>query len=201
MKEFRRTLGVVRAIFRARTRRTRGLDVGSGVRFLGKPQITLTPNSTVRIGARTTIVSDSRHTALGVQHEVVLRTLLPNSTIRIGADVGMSGASLCAAHSIEIGDGVLLGANVIVTDTDFHPTISTSRRYAPIPTPRKSDRVVIEENVFVGANAIILKGVRIGRNSVVGAGSIVTSDVPSNTIVAGNPARSVGKVEAIRDDK
>ncbi|WP_374710850.1 DapH/DapD/GlmU-related protein [Rhodococcus sp. USK10] len=113
----------------------------------------------------------------------------------------MSGASLCAAYRIVIGDGVLLGANVIIADTDFHPTHGDLRRYAPIPKPQPSDCVTIEENVFVGANAIILKGVQVGRNSVIGAGSIVTRDVPRNTIVAGNPARPVGTVEASRDDK
>jgi len=51
--------------------------------------------------------------------------------------------------------------------------------------------VILEDNVWVGANAIILKGVRIGKNSVIGAGSVVTKDVPSNVVVAGNPAKIV----------
>jgi acetyltransferase-like isoleucine patch superfamily enzyme len=60
----------------------------------------------------------------------------------------------------------------------------------------QASEVLIQDNVFIGAGAFILKGVTIGANSVVGAGAVVTSSVPANTIVAGNPARVVGHVRA-----
>ncbi|MBJ7289900.1 acyltransferase [Williamsia sp.] len=127
-------------------------------------------------------------------HPVVIRTLLAGAAIRIGNDVGLSGTSICSASSIIIGDRVLVGADVIICDTDFHPIDSSSRRYSPIPTPESGDAVVIESDVFLGARSVVLKGVTIGASSVVGAGSVVTKSVEPYSIVAGNPAKVIGRI-------
>lgn len=104
----------------------------------------------------------------------------------------MSGCTICAAQRVTIGDGCLLGADVFIADTDFHPVEPEDRR-------RRTDGVrmapvEIGDNVFIGARAMVLKGVRIGDNAVVGAGSVVTTDVPANAIAAGVPAHVVGWV-------
>jgi acetyltransferase-like isoleucine patch superfamily enzyme len=169
-----------------------GVTVGEGVVCHGLPIVGAARNSHIRIGSGTVLTSTSRKTALGVSRRVIMRTLLPGASIVIGTDVGMSGAVLCAAISIRIGDRCLLGADVSIVDTDFHPIdLQSGRRYAPIPRPAASDAVVIEEDVFIGSGAIVLKGVRIGRGSVVGAHSVVTANVPPDVVVAGNPARIV----------
>ncbi|RZS58197.1 transferase family hexapeptide repeat protein [Sphaerotilus mobilis] len=163
----------------------------AGVRFYGMPVISLVPGSFIELGPRVVLCSHPRYTALGVARPVVLRTLAPNASIRVGADVGISGGVICAAISVDIGDRCLLGADVQITDTDFHPLAAEGRRFEKRQEFITSEAVVIEENVFLGAGVRVLKGVRIGRNTVVGAGSVVTRDLPSDVVAAGVPARVI----------
>jgi acetyltransferase-like isoleucine patch superfamily enzyme len=84
-----------------------------------------------------------------------------------------------------------VGANSVIVDTDFHP-ISPEDRILN-PNEGKTADVIIEDDVFIGMNCLILKGVTIGRGSLIGAGSVVIKDVPPGMIVAGNPAEPVRK--------
>ena len=172
--------------------RRKGVQVASSARFFGTPIVSLEKSSSITIGERCSLASDSKYTALGVNHPIILRTLRPNAAISIGSDTGISGASICAGVEVLIGARCLIGANVIITDTDFHPVDPTDRRYSSGERGIAAKPVIIEDNVFIGANAIVLKGVRIGQNSVVGAGSTVTRNVPPNSVVAGNPAHAIG---------
>lgn len=172
-----------------------GVRLSPGVRFRGSPMITLARGATLTIGDRTLVVSHAPSTPLGLAHPAAIRAEHPGAEIVIGADVGMSGGTICAVHRIEIGDGTLLGADVRIVDTDFHPLDSASRRYAPIPEPQQRDAVRIGRNVFLGTRAIVLKGVEIGDNTVVGAGSVVSSSLPPNTVCAGNPAVVLRTIE------
>jgi acetyltransferase-like isoleucine patch superfamily enzyme len=113
--------------------------------------------------------------------------------ITIGDDVGMSGASVCAAVSVSIGHRVMLGSGAIVADTDFHATGVAERRYLPA-SEASSAAVTIEDDVFLGANSIVLKGVTIGHGSVIGAGSVVSRDIPPGVVAAGNPCRPLHQV-------
>lgn len=171
--------------------RITGVKVGMKVIFLGTPIFSIYPASQISIGERCVLCSRSDMTDLGVNHPVVLRTLRTGASIVIGADTGMSGGSICAAVQVEIGKECLLGANVTISDTDFHPILPNERRYNTDPQDIAAAPVTIGDNVFIGTGAIILKGVRIGNNSVIGAGSVVTKDVPDNAIVAGNPAKLI----------
>lgn len=92
-----------------------------------------------------------------------------------------------------IGSNVLLGSGVRIFDTDFH-SISANDRKKGILDCIKTAPVKIEDNVFIGTDTIILKGVTIGPNSVIGAGGVVTTNVPSNEIWAGNPAHKLKEV-------
>ena len=109
----------------------------------------------------------------------------------IGNDVGLSGCSITAVDRITIGDRVLVGAGVLIIDTDAHP-LSPEGRAAQ--QPAIAIPIEIGNDVFIGARAIILKGVKIGTGAVVGAGAVVTKNVPSRSIVGGNPAKIVGQV-------
>ena len=162
------------------------------MRFHGRPLVDVCPGSRVVIGREAVLTSSSRHTALGVSHPVVLRTLHPGALIELGESVGISGGSICAAVLVSIGDGTLLGADVTIADTDFHPIRHAQHRHAPLPEPRPEDAVVIGSNVFIGTRAIVLKGSRIGDDAVVGAGAVVSGEVAAGSIVAGNPARPIG---------
>lgn len=104
----------------------------------------------------------------------------------------MTGGSLIAAEKVVIGDDVNVGANTVIMDTDFHPLDAEARRLDSVPA--ETDPILIEDDVFIGVNCLILKGVTLGKGSVIGAGSVVTKDVPPNAIVAGNPTRLIGKV-------
>jgi acetyltransferase-like isoleucine patch superfamily enzyme len=174
--------------------RAHGVSVGSEVQFLGRPIVSLAPDSAITIASRALLISRPSRTALGVSSPVILRTLLPGASIQIGEDTGLSGAAICAARSVFIGARVLLGADVIITDTDFHPVDQVPRRHGATPAPGPGDSVVIEDDVFVGARSIILRGVRVGHGSVVGAGSVLTRDVAPQTVVAGSPARYIRDV-------
>ncbi|MBS0446509.1 MAG: acyltransferase [Proteobacteria bacterium] len=164
-----------------------GVETRGAVRCYGLPIIDRCAGSEISIGARVALCSVSRYTALGVSRPVILRTLRAGAAIVIGDDVGLSGTVICAATSVAIGDRCMFGADVTLFDTDFHAVDRVDRRYLP-ESCASTRAIVIEDDVFIGAGATILKGVRIGRGSVVGAHAVVSSDVEPSTVVAGNPA-------------
>ena len=172
-----------------------GVHIARGARVIGLPIFSLKAGGAIRIGRGVVLCSRSRETALGVHHAVVMRTLAPGAEIEIGEDTGISGGAICAQRSVRIGRNCLFGANVLVCDTDFHAIAPEGRRRQRDPAHIGCAPVVIEDDVFLGAGAIILKGVRVGAGSIVGAGAVVTRDVPARSIVAGNPARVVASVD------
>lgn len=93
-------------------------------------------------------------------------------------------------NEVRIGDHVMIGPAVQIY-TAAHDLVAESRNQGwEVAKP-----IVIEENVWIGGGAILLPGVTIGRNAVVGAGAVVTRSVPANTVVAGNPARVIREIE------
>ena len=169
-----------------------GVKWGQGWHFAGRPLIRKAPGSHISAGQRLSLASRSSASSLGVNHPVVFTTHTPDSFIRIGDDVGMSGATLCSRVGITIGNRVLIGANVMIIDSNEHPLEPENRRYSQEGI--QAAPIVIEDDVFIGTGAIILKGVTIGQGSVVGAGSVVIRDVPPYSVVAGNPARVVKRL-------
>lgn len=172
----------------------RGLHWGKRWRVFGMPIIQRCRGSSIVLGDDLSLRSWPASNPLAPNHPVVLATRTRGAVIRVGNDCGFTGATLVAAERIEIGNHVLLGANVTITDTDFHPIDPAERRVA-INNGRHKP-VVLEDDVFVGMGSIILKGVTLGRASVVGAGSVVTGDVPPRVLVAGNPARIIRNLQA-----
>lgn len=172
-----------------------GIAVGGGLIVYGRPLIKRHPSSSISIGARVVLCSDSRYTALALSQVVKISTIRPGAVIEIGDDVGISGACVIAAQSIFIGEQVLMGANVLIVDTDFHTIDPVRRRFNDAPNQIGCAQVRIETNVFIGTRATVLKGVTIGRDSVVAAGAVVVSGTyPDGCVLAGNPARVIGSV-------
>lgn len=132
--------------------------------------------------------------SIGLIQPCVFNIAIDGSSISIGNNVGISGATINAASSIVIEDHVAIGSGCLITDTDSHP-IEYSARIADDNTKTKSAPIVIEEGVFIGARSIIMKGVKIGRHSVIGAGSVVTKSIPANCIACGNPAKVIKSLE------
>ncbi|MCW2903803.1 MAG: hypothetical protein JWO67_6068 [Streptosporangiaceae bacterium] len=176
---------------------TSGVRTGANVQALGRPLIGLVPGSHITLGERVVLVSRTPWTALGVARPVILRTLRPGAVIRIGSDSGLSGATVCAATNIDIGARVLVGADVLIADTDFHPVDVLPRRAAPERASAAAP-VRIGDDVFLGARTIVLKGVEIGAGTVVGAGSVVSASLPEGVVAAGNPCRVLRPVKGTR---
>jgi serine acetyltransferase len=125
-----------------------------------------------------------------VQSPILLQPREKDSVLSIGdATLIMNGCEIIACQSIRIGSGCLIGAGTVIYDSDFHTLDPARRREAGKAVP-----VVIEDNVWIGRGATILKGVRISRDAVIGARCVVTKDVTAGQIVAGNPMRAVGSV-------
>lgn len=114
--------------------------------------------------------------------------------LTIGDNVGMSSPVIWAKQSITIGNGVTIGANAVILDSDCH---SLNYKDRGTPDDMKNTKilpVVIEDDVLIGTGAYILKGVTIGARSVIGAGSVVTKDIPSDCIAAGNPCKVLKRI-------
>ena len=144
------------------------------------------------IGANCTL--DGVHFALGQQ-----------ARVRIGDFCYFTNAVLLCEQELRIGSYVVIGWNATVADTDFHPLEPAERvadaiACSPLgkgrPRPEISRRpVIIEDDVWIGPNAAVLKGVRIGAGAFVEAGSLVTRDVPPRARVLGNPAQVIGRMD------
>ena len=121
----------------------------------------------------------------------------PKAVITIGNNVGMSSPCMRIQMKLTIGNHVNIGGNCIILDTDGHQIDYLARRHerdADPNNPRtiiQSAPITIEDDVWIGANCIIMKGVTIGARSVIGAGSVVTKSIPADYIAAGNPCRVV----------
>ena len=100
------------------------------------------------------------------------------------------GVRISAATKISLGASCMLAQGVFITDSDWHGVYDRSQ---PVGNTLP---VRIEENVWIGDSAIVCKGVKIGKNSIIGAGSVVTRDIPENVIAAGNPAVVVKNLAA-----
>lgn len=166
-----------------------GLKWSRGCRLYGLPIIQKHRGSTLRFGARLELRSTARSNPLGANRPCILTTRRHGAELTIGNDFGMTGGSIVCDLKITIGDRVWVGANSVIMDTDFHPLDPQRRQEKPLDGAAAP--VVIEDDVFIGMHALILKGVTLGKGCVIGAGSVVTRDVPSGVLAAGNPARIV----------
>ncbi|MCS4086107.1 acetyltransferase-like isoleucine patch superfamily enzyme [Salinibacter ruber] len=166
-----------------------GIEWGADWKIFGRPIIQRHRGSRIALGDGLYLRSWPRSNPLSPNHPVVLSTRNADASIDIGDDCGFTGTILVAGNRIEIGDRVQVGGNASIVDTDFHPLVPEVRWEnfnAGATAP-----IVIEDDVFVGMEALILKNVTVGEGAVVGAGSVVTQDVPPRTVVAGNPATVV----------
>jgi acetyltransferase-like isoleucine patch superfamily enzyme len=124
--------------------------------------------------------------------DTVLRLIVyKNAQLLIGDNVGISNSTILCTNSIKIGNNVLIGGSCKIWDSDFHPLDFNLRRITL--DGAKKVPIVIGNDVFIGGSSIILKGVTIGDRAIIGAGSVITKDIPPDEIWAGNPARFIRK--------
>jgi acetyltransferase-like isoleucine patch superfamily enzyme len=169
------------------------VPVGAGARWYGLMQVRRHPSAQIQLGARCVFRSVRSANPLLRAGPVGLYAN-KGSRIIIGTDCGFSGATLVAQQHIELGQRVLVGANVLICDGDHHP-LAADLRASGAPGP--SAPVVIGDDVWLGMNVVVIKGVRIGAGAVIAANAVVCADIPAGAIAAGVPARVVGHVGAM----
>jgi len=170
-----------------------GVKFGKNLRMRSLPICRKHRQATIEIGEDVIVNNKICENLAGITHRSVLAAVSPDATLKIGNHVGMSGVILYCTKMITVGDYVNLGAGVRVYDTDFHPVGFAPRRLNDTSMICSSP-VTICDDVWVGANAIILKGVTIGPRSVIAAGSVVAKDVPQDVIAAGVPAKIIRSI-------
>lgn len=160
-----------------------------GVVYNGFAVIFAFRGSEIKIGRGTSINSSPLSNLLGLYQRVII-VARNGGKIKIGENCGISGSTIYAMSSIEIGNETLIGANCKIIDNDFHP-LEAEKRRENRPEDIRKRPVKIGEKCFIGANCLILKGVTLGDNCIVGAGSVVSGSFPSNSVIAGNPAKLI----------
>lgn len=174
---------------------------GKGLLLDGVPVIFNKRGADIVIGDNVTIKSSFLSNLVGLYGRTIIVTRKPGAYIHIGNNVGISGATIYARKGIEIGDNTAIGGNVKILDNDFHP-IEVEERNRLLMDPNGGDsdlvparEIKIGKNCFIGCNSIILKGTVLGDGCVVGAGAVVAGRFESNSVIAGNPAKVIRKLE------
>ncbi|WP_158847905.1 acyltransferase [Algibacter sp. L1A34] len=170
-----------------------GVKFSKHLSINGFMKVFVTRRGQVTIGKKLLINSGHNHNIIGRQQKTIFWV---EGKLIIGNNVGMSSVAIICNHDIEIGNDVTIGGNTVIYDTDFHSLDSTIRiDKSKDKTNAKKGKVTIKNRVFIGAHSTILKGVTIGENSIIGACSVITKDIPANEIWAGNPAKFIKRVK------
>jgi acetyltransferase-like isoleucine patch superfamily enzyme len=126
---------------------------------------------------------------------ILIQPRVKEAVIHIGEATNiMNGTEIFARQSVRLGKRCLVGARTVILDSDFHGLDPQQRGSVGVSKP-----VEIQDNVWIGMGVMILKGVTIGRDAVIGASCVVTRDVPAGAIVVGNPMRIAGSVYERQD--
>lgn len=163
------------------------IDVGKNCTILGK--FALIGPGKIFIGNNFMMTSGEHINPISANLQGSFFTDCPSAKITIGNNVGMSSTRMWIHDSLTIGDNVKIGGGVLLIDTDCHPMDYNVRRTSNEGT--KSAPIVIEDDVWIGAQSIVLKGVTIGARSIIGAGSVVTKSIPADCIAGGNPCKVI----------
>lgn len=194
--ESMRCVGVCWGTLRLRLKaRLLGVELGPGVTAHGPVGLMRWPGGVISIGAGVSLISSWRRaTAACLAWPVRLRVFGPGARIEIGAGSQLSGASITArSTTVRLGRQVLMAPNCVIVDSDFHAPWPPEAR-ATEPGLERDAPVTIGDHAWIGMRTIILKGVTVGEGALVGAGSVVTSDIPPRCLAAGAPARVVRRL-------
>lgn len=159
-------------------------------KVIAKGKIRVVNKGNISFGENAKILGGEKYNPIGFGGTVNI-IAEKGSKITVGSGTGMSNCTLYSRSSITIGERVLLGAGVKIYDTDFH-SLNAEHRLTSLDKQNTQNKpVVIENNAFIGAGTIVLKGVTIGEGAIVGAGSVVTKNISKGEIWAGNPAKKI----------
>lgn len=169
----------------------RHVNYGKNLKINGKIYCVSNSTEGIQIGDNVRINSSRGSNPIGGDTRTILFAK-GNGKIRIGDGCGISNATIFACEQITLGKQVFVGGGTKLYDTDFHWLDFERRMQEP---GGKTSPITIEDGAFIGADCIILKGVTIGKKSIIGAGSVVTKSVPDGEIWAGNPAKFIRKLD------
>lgn len=185
-----------------------GLAVGRGnlgkrARIFNHIYLDIHPEAHVRIGDDFILTSDDNINPLCRHQRGCIVAERASTVIEMGHHVGMSSPCVWAKERITIGNHVNIGGDCIIMDSDAHNLDWRIRDSGEMFSAKESmdghtakcAPIVIEDHVLIGARSIILKGVTIGRGSVIGAGSVVVKSIPAGCIAAGNPCKVIKRLE------
>ncbi len=177
--------------FKARLRLS-GCRYGYGVKADGRVHVSCLLRGTITIGKNFKVNSAIKSNLVGITNRAVFQAI-GGGKIIIGDHCGFTSTVISSRSKVEIGNRVTIGANVRIFDHDFHSLDHEDRRVTSKDAAGcRRDPVKIGNDVFIGTNAIILRGVTIGDRSIIGAGAVVRMpDIPPDSIVTGNPATIV----------
>jgi acetyltransferase-like isoleucine patch superfamily enzyme len=162
--------------------------VGKNLRLIGGiPQIA--GNLKIYLGHNVTLHGVSTFSACKVYEAPVLRI---GNNVHMGYQTGIA-----VGNEVAIGNNVLMGNRISIFGYDLHPVDPILRRKGESPNEKDIKPVLIKDDVWIGSNVTILKGVVIGEAAIIAAGSVVTEDVPPFSIVGGNPAKVVKRIPII----
>jgi len=168
------------------------IELGKSAQFYGLPIMQRHPTGKIVIGSHATFRSAEWSNSIGINRRCYIEAGR-QAKITIGDQCGFSGTIIAASQSITIGNRVLCGGNCTIVDTDRHPLDPISRASNKMA---ESAPIVIEDDVFLGINVVVLKGVRIGRSTVVAANSVVTHSLPAHVLAGGAPAKVLRELQA-----
>jgi acetyltransferase-like isoleucine patch superfamily enzyme len=164
-----------------------GAKVGEGFRSTGAIRIKARAAGSIIIGKDVRLLAGWRSNRVGMSGPVILQTW-EGGKIVIGDNTGASAVVISSRSGVTIGKYGNIGGNVRIFDHDFHSHDAETRRGRRDCEGCRTKPVTIGDDVFIGANSMILKGVSLGNRVIVGAGSVVTRSFPADVIVGGNPA-------------
>ena len=161
-----------------------------GIEIIGPCHLYVARTAKVNVGKNFKLISSHLINPLCVHPSSI--NIGHDAMVEIGDNVGMSSPVIWIRKSLTIGNNVNIGGGTIILDSDAHSLNYLHRRNGKEDMANRVDKgIVIEDDVLIGMNSIILKGVRVGARSVIGAGSVVVKDIPSDCIAAGNPAKVI----------
>lgn len=164
-----------------------GAHIGPGLRVDGPLRLWAVRKGAIRFGAGVKINSRPGSNLVGLTNAMTLQCL-ENGQIEIGDHVGMSSVVISSRVGVKIGRHVMIGGNVRIFDHDYHALDPVIRRGPEQAANIRAKPIVVGDDVFIGTNAMIMKGVSIGPRAIIGAGAVVRSDVAPDVVCAGNPA-------------
>jgi len=149
----------------------------------------------IRLGKKVYLRSNPKYYQAGMSFPTTLLTDVKGSFINVGDNCRINGVYIHAQAGITIGRNCVIASGVHIIDSNGHELISLDRtKGRDIPL-----EIIISDNVWIGINAVILKGTIIGENSVIAAGSIVKGSFPKNSLIMGNPAQLIKSLD-IKDE-